>query len=128
MNKITLIGNLTRDVEMRHTGSGIPVCSFSVAVNRRFKDAEGKVVTDFFTIVAWRGLAENCAKYLGKGKKVAVVGELNNRSYEDKDGSKRYITEIVADEVEFLSPRTTTEAAPPDMSGFTEIPDDELPF
>lgn len=127
MNKVYMIGNLTKDPELRHTGSGTPVCSFSIAVNRNYKGADGKQITDFFTVIAWRGLAESCAKYLDKGKKVAVVGELNNRSY-DKNGEKRYITEIKADEVEFLSPRSATEAAPPDMSGFTEIPDEDLPF
>lgn len=127
MNKAYIIGNLTKDPELRYTGSGTPVCSLSVAVGRNYKGADGKQITDFFTVIAWRGLAESCAKYLSKGKKVAVVGELNNRSYE-KDGEKRYVTEIKADEVEFLSPRSATEAAPPDMSGFTEIPDEDLPF
>jgi single-strand DNA-binding protein len=103
MNNFFCIGNLTRDVEAQVTPSGVPVTRFSIAVNRRAKSQDGERQTDFFTVVTWRGLAETCGKFLSKGKKVAVVGELQNRSYEDKDGNKRYVTEIVASEVEFLS-------------------------
>lgn len=103
MNHIFLIGNLTRDTEQSVTPNGVPLCRFTIAVNRQFKNADGEQVTDFFPIIAWRKTAELCGKYLSKGKKVAVVGELQNRSYEDKEGIKRYVTEIVASEVEFLS-------------------------
>lgn len=100
MNKVYLIGNLVRDAEVSETPSGVTVCRFSIAVNRNVGD-EKKV--DFFNIVAWNGLAETCGKYLAKGKKVAVFGSLQNRSYEDRGGNKRLQTEIVANEVEFLN-------------------------
>lgn len=103
MNKAILIGNLTRDPELAQTQSGKSVCKFSIAVNRNYTNADGEKVTDFFTIVTWGGQAENCAKYLKKGRKIAVVGELQNRSYEDKEGVKRTVTEIQAQDVEFLS-------------------------
>jgi single-strand DNA-binding protein len=103
VNKCILIGNLTKDPELKTTPSGVSVCAFSIAVNRPHKGADGNREVDFFNIITWRGLAENCAKYLAKGKKVAVTGEIQNRSYEDKDGNKRYTTDIVAQDVEFLS-------------------------
>lgn len=103
MNKVFLVGNLTRDPELSETSSGVAVCKFSIAVNRPFASADGNRETDFFNITVWRGKGENCAKYLKKGKKVGIVGSLQNRSYEDKDGVKRYVTDIIAEEVEFLS-------------------------
>lgn len=103
MNKCVLIGNVTKDPELKTTPSGVPVCAFSIAVNRPHKGADGNREVDFFNIITWRGLAENCAKYLTKGKKAAVSGEIQNRSYEDKDGNKRYTTEIIASSVDFLS-------------------------
>ena len=103
MNKVYLIGNLTRDPETRAAASGISVCNFSLAVNRRVK-ADGKQECDFLNIVAWRQLGELCSKYLSKGKKCAVVGSIQTRTYEAQDGSKRTAFDIVADEVEFLSP------------------------
>lgn len=112
MNKICIVGNLTRDPELRATGSGISVCTFTVAVNRRFKDQNGEIKTDFIPVVAWRQQGENCAKYLAKGSKVAVCGAIQVRSYEAKDGSKRYATEIVADEVEFLTGKREQDARP----------------
>ena len=150
MNKIFLIGNLTRDPELRTTGSGTNVCSFDIAVNRRFTNQAGERVTDFFKIIAWRQLGDTCAKYLAKGRKVAVMGEVQNRSYDDKDGNKRYITEVIADEVEFLTPRAQdgspagsgSYGMPDEPSGrsygaesklalnegFTDVEDDDLPF
>ena len=103
MNKVILVGNLTRDPELSETPSGIAVCRFSIAVSRDFSNAEGNREADFFNITVWRGRAEVCGKYLKKGNKVAVVGRLQTRSYDDKDGVKRYVTDIVADEVEFFS-------------------------
>lgn len=103
MNKTILIGNLTRDPELTAMPSGVSVCKMSIAVNRNFTNANGERETDFFNIVAWRGLADNCAKFLSKGKKIAVVGSIRNRSYETENG-KKYVTEIMADEIEFLSP------------------------
>ena len=103
MNKAILIGNLASDVESRTTSSGIPTCTFRVATQRRVANKDGVREADFHTIVCWRGLAENCARYLIKGNKVAVEGQIQNRSYDAQDGSKRYVTEIVADNVEFLT-------------------------
>ncbi|MBR2156202.1 MAG: single-stranded DNA-binding protein [Clostridia bacterium] len=142
MNKAILIGNLTKDPEVRTTPNGVTVCTFSIAVNRRGTNQAGERVADFFNIVAWRQLGELCGKYLAKGRKVSVIGEIQTRSYDAKDGSKRYITEIVADEVEFLTPRGQDsgsgnggyerayerQAAPQAPEGFTEIDDDQLPF
>ena len=105
MNKVILVGNLTRDPELSETPSGIAVCRFSIAVSRDYANAEGNRETDFFNITVWRGRAENCGKYLKKGNKVAIVGSLQNRSYDDKDGNKRYVTDVIANEVEFLTPR-----------------------
>ena len=103
MNKVYLIGNLTRDPELSETTSGVAFCRFAIAVNRTFVNADGNRDADFFNITVWRGQAENCGKFLKKGSKVAVVGSLQNRTYEDKEGVKRTVTDIVANEIEFLS-------------------------
>lgn len=103
MNKVILIGNLTRDPETGETNNGVAYGKFSIAVNRPYANGDGERQTDFFNITVWRGQAENCGKYLRKGSKVAVVGSLQNRSYEDRDGNKRNVTDIIANEVEFLS-------------------------
>ena len=139
MNKAILIGNLTRDPELKTTPNGISVCTFTVAVQRTFsKDAERQ--TDFIPIVTWRGLAENCGKYLAKGRPVAVSGSIRTRSYDGKDGTKRYVTEVVADDVQFLgggkssgdTQSVAQDASAPydDMGGgdFTPMDDEELPF
>ena len=121
MNKLTIIGNLTNDPEMRSTPSGVTVCTFTVAVNRRFANAEGDRITDFFRVNAWRQLGESCGKYLAKGRKVAVVGELQARTYQAKDGTTRMSLDVQADEVEFLSPKDT-EPKPepkPEQPAFT---------
>ena len=102
MNKTFLIGNLTRDPELTQTPNGVSVCKMSIAVNRNFTNANGERDTDFFNVVAWRGLADNCGKFLSKGKKIAVCGSIQNRSYETENG-KKFVTEIMADEIEFLS-------------------------
>ena len=104
MNKRIGIGNLTRDPELSETPNGTAVCKFTVAVNRNFTNANGERECDFINVVAWRSLAENCGRFLSKGKKVSVVGSLQTRSYES-NGEKKYVTEIMADEVEFLSPK-----------------------
>ncbi|MDD3410336.1 MAG: single-stranded DNA-binding protein [Eubacteriales bacterium] len=102
MNKLFIIGNLTRDPDLRTTQSGISVCSFTIAVNRRRK-VEGQPEADFFRVTTWRGTAESCAKYLTKGRKVAVVGAVSVQTYENKDGETRASLEIEADDVEFLT-------------------------
>ena len=143
MNHTYLIGNLTRDPDVRSTNAGIKVCNFTIAVNRRMK-SNGEQQADFFNIVAWRQLAELCEKYLSKGKKVAVIGSIQTRTYE-KDGVKRTAWDILADEVEFLSPTDKgmrkemeyraeerqaimTEGEVPVNSGFTQVEDSEFPF
>ena len=132
MNKVYLIGNLTRDPELSETATGVAFCRFAVAVNRPFANAEGNREVDFFNVIVWRGLAENCGKFLKKGSKVAVVGSLQNRSYEDKEGVKRTATDIVASEVEFLNTnREGEEPVKPIKASkpvLTEIEDDSLPF
>lgn len=104
MNKLTIIGNLTADPELRTTPSGVSVCTFTVAVNRRSGKEDRQ--TDFFRVTAWRQLGENCSRFLTKGRKVAVVGEVTARAFEGKDGSLRASLEVTADDVEFLTPRT----------------------
>lgn len=139
MNQAILIGNLTRDPELSTTPSGVSVCRFSIAVNRTYKNADGTQETDFFNIVAWRGQADFCGKYLKKGRKIAVVGNIQNRSYDDKDGNKRTVTEIIANNVEFVGPRTDgddyaeggetvsrPQKAKPVLEPITD--DDDMPF
>lgn len=109
MNKVFLIGNLTKDPELASTSAnGIKVCRFTLAVSRNYSK-DGNRETDFLPVVVWRAQAENCAKYLKKGSRAAVCGSIQTRSYDDKDGNKRYVTEIVADEVQFLSTKGEDE-------------------
>ncbi len=134
MNKVILIGNLTKDPELTTTNSGLSVCRFTLAVQRRFANQAGEREADFINIVVWRGQAENCSKYLRKGSKAAVVGNIQTSSYDAQDGSKRYRTEVVAEEVEFLSSRNSSDASIPsdkggdDVSELQPIDDDTLPF
>ena len=139
MNKITLIGNLTNDPDVRSTPSGVTVCTFTIAVNRRFASQGGERQTDFFRINAWRQLGDTCARYLSKGRKVAVIGELQARTSEAEDGTTRMSLDVSADEVEFLTPKSADDsgsgysaqrpqANPQDLAGFTDINSDDLPF
>ena len=136
MNKVHLIGNVTKDVSASETPSGVALCKFSIAVNRDYKTENGEKITDFFNVVTWRGQAEVCGKFLKKGSKVAIIGSLQNRSYEDRDGNKRTVTEIVANEVEFLSvANSTSENKNGSERQITasqivleEVDDDDLPF
>lgn len=105
MNKVFLIGNLTRDPELTETTSGVALCRFSIAVNRNYGSADGERKTDFFNCVAWRGLGETVARYAKKGNKVAVSGSVELRNYEDSQGVKRTGVDIVAQDVEFLTPK-----------------------
>lgn len=132
MNHVILIGNLTKDPELRTTQSGISNCTMTLAVNRR-RNKGGVQEADFIAVVAWRQLAELCSRYLSKGRKCAVSGSIQTRSYDAQDGSKRYVTEVIADNVEFLDSRQEgahTGAQPPrqPQGEFTEVDDDELPF
>ena len=124
MNKIWIVGNLTKAPELRHTQEGVAVCGFTVAVNRPKTKANQDPGADFFNVNAWRGLGENCAKYLDKGRKVAVTGRISLRTWEkeDKHGAS---LEVLADDVEFLSQRTDS---PTVSDGFIPVETDELPY
>lgn len=108
MNKVFLIGRLTRDPELRYTGSNIPVATFSLAVNRNFSNASGEREADFINIVVWRKQAENVKNYLSQGSQVAIEGRIQTRNYDGTDGQKRYVTEVVADNVEFLGSKNSS--------------------
>lgn len=126
MNKLTIIGNLTKDPELRSTQDGTPVCGFTVAVNRKKTEKNQDPGADFFNVNAWRGLGENCAKFLEKGKKVCVVGKISLRTWE-KDGKHGASLEVLAEDVEFLSPRVSDAPTPVDAaSGMTIVETDEL--
>lgn len=122
-NKVFLIGNLTRDPEMRYTTAGIPVTKFSLAVNRRGKGDE----VDFFNIVTWRKLAEICGEYLSKGKKIAVEGHLEIDNYE-KEGKQRIWAQIVADDVQILSRKDSDDGSPAGDPTVNAPTDEEIPF
>ena len=135
LNRIVLMGRLTRDPELRHTGNGTAVASFSLAVDRDFKSQGGEKETDFIDIVAWRNTAEFVSKYFTKGRMAVVEGRLQLRDWTDKDGGKRRSAEVVAEHVYFgdSKPRaeSDTPSAPPASGDFREIPEDEegeLPF
>ena len=140
MNRAFLIGNLTRDPEISTTTSGVSVCRFSVAISRRFTNAEGERETDFVNIVAWRTLGENCYKYLKKGSKAAIIGSIQSRTFDAQDGTKRFVTEVVADEVEFVGTKPAdsddagseftdnSNAKPAATTKLQPIEDDQLPF
>ena len=130
MNKMILIGNVTKEPEKRSTPNGVSVCTFTLAVNRRFAGADGNKVTDFFRINTWRQLADICGRYITKGMKVSVVGELQARIYEAKDGTTRLSLDVSADEVEFLSPKEEKPVEKPasQVNGFTNISSDDLPW
>ena len=145
MNRVILAGNLVADPETRTTSSGLSQCNFRIAVTRRFANSQGVRESDFFTIVCWRQTADFAARWFHKGMRVIVEGSVQNRSYDAQDGSKRYVTEIIADNVEFGGNRNDDAGAPrtnnPPPSaaqtpspagnapgGFVEVDDDELPF
>ena len=143
MNKVILVGNLTRDPELITTNNGISLYRFTLAVQRRFASNEGEREADFINIVVWRAAADNCYKYLKKGSKAGVVGSMQTRSYDAQDGTKRYTTDVVAEEVEFLSTKNSgadeyqseVETAGSKSTGksdivnkFEPIDDDNLPF
>lgn len=132
MNKVFMIGNMTKDPELSETNSGIAVCKFSIAVNRR-RTGEGEQQTDFFNVTAWRDLAETVARYVKKGNKVAVEGSVQIRTYEDRDGAKRTAVDVVAEEIEFLFQKPNNEARAaeepkkkPALEAFDD--DSDIPF
>jgi len=150
MNRACLVGRLTRDPELRYTNGNIPVVSFTIAINRIRQNANGERDVDFINVTAWRNQAENIKKYLTKGSQVGVEGRIQTGSYDAKDGTKRYTTEVVADSVQFLETKaqsanrdnssyddsfqdqpTTTDVSEDPFADFgsnIEINDDDLPF
>lgn len=141
LNKVILMGYLCADPELKKTPTGTSVCSFRLGVARRYKDAEGNTVSDFITCVAWRGCAEFVARYFKKGTAAVVCGALQSRAYTDAQGSKRYIVEVVADEVNFGEAKrggdvqTPSDADVPPSGGHVDVPnfeplgtDESLPF
>jgi single-strand DNA-binding protein len=135
LNKVFLVGNLTRDPELRFTAQGTAVANFSIAVNRSYKanDGEYKKEVSFFNIVVWGKTGENCSKFLSKGRSVLVEGRLQNRSYETQEGQKRTITEIVADNVQFLGGKgDASEGSTSDYGAVDSYEgnndDDQVPF
>ena len=151
MNKWLGVGNICRDPEYTTTQSGVSKCTFTVACQRRYANAQGVREADFINCVAWRQTADFIQRHFIKGNKIGIEGTIQTRSYDAQDGSKRYVTEIIVDNVEFVAPRQSSNAAspppqppaapraqvPPDQqqrmdfyqqNGFTEVDDDELPF
>jgi len=130
LNRVVLIGRLTRDPELRYTPNGVAVASFTLAVNRPWLNQQGERDADFIPIVVWRKQAENCANYINKGSLVAVDGRMQVRTYETKEGQRRWVTEVVADSVRFLERRESSEPAQ-DLSAAgneVEFSEEDLPF
>lgn len=132
LNNITIHGRLTQDVELKKTQSGVAVCSFTVAVDRSYSKGEEKL-TDFFTVVCWRGLAEMVAKYFGKGKEILVNGEMQSRKWQDNDGNNRVSWEVQANSVDFCGSKgnntnVATENATKSDSMAADDGSDDLPF
>lgn len=128
INKVVAVGRLTRDPELRFTpNTGLAVATFTLAVDRPFKDGNGERQTDFISIVVWRKLAENCANYLKKGSQAAVSGRLQTRSFE-QDGKRRYVTEVVADEVQFLDSKRGNQESNSLDDFSTEVDGEDIPF
>ena len=123
MNRVILIGNMTKQPELRHTEGGMAICRFSIAVNKGYGE---KKKTTFVNIVTFNKTAENCEKFLSKGSKVGIVGELEIRQFTGNDGQTKYMTEVLANEVEFLSSKNQLEEQPNDE--FVDIEDTDLPF
>lgn len=141
MNKAILMGRLTRDPEMRTTSNNIPVCSFTLAIDRRFKNASGEKQADFIPVVAWRQQAEFASKYFRKGSRMLVVGSIQTRSWDDPEGKRHNATEVIADEIQFVDtkkseggydsqPAAQPAAQNASNGGFFPGPDDDtaLPF
>ncbi len=136
MNKVFLIGNLTRDPELAETASGVAVCHFAIAVNRNYTGQDGERQTDFFNCTAWRGQAETIARFCKKGHKVAVTGSIQMRNYEDNQGVKRTAVDIIVQDVEFLTPKAGEDdmdeprAAAPKRKPVLQAMDDDsdIPF
>lgn len=140
LNRVVLVGRLTRDVDLKYTQTGIAVASFTLAINRPFKNAQGENEADFINVVVWRNPAENVAQYTKKGSQVGVDGRLQSRTYDDKDGKKVYVTEVVADSVQFLESKGSNQSENEQQNNQgqsnpfqndgepLDVTDDDLPF
>ena len=132
MNKVTLLGRLTRDPEFDQTTTGISVAKFTLAVNRRYTNEDGEREADFINIVAWRTNADICHKYLKKGRQVCIIGSIQTRTYDAQDGTKRFVVEVIAEEVEFVGSKATEEKEEPKKEikkvKLEPIENDTLPF
>ena len=134
MNKVFLIGNITRDPELAETASGVKVCRFSLAVNRNYSGPDGERKTDFFNVTAWRGLGENIARFVKKGNKLSIVGSVEIRNYEDSQGIKRTSVDVVAQDVEFLTAKVNSDdsQSEPEQHGAAALQplddDSDIPF
>lgn len=136
MNKVMLVGNLTKDPEFQTTASGISLCRFSIAINRKFKNDKGEYESDFINCVAWRSSADFVSKYAHKGNKVGIIGSIQTRNYDAQDGTKRYVTEVLAEEVELYTPKSENENKPKTeasakqeiLQKFEPVNEDNLPF
>jgi single-strand DNA-binding protein len=129
MNKVILIGNLSKEPELTTTPNGVSVARFSVAVQRKYSNEQGQKEADFINCVAWRTTAENLQKYCKKGDKIAVVGRIETRSYDAQDGTKRYLTEVIADEVEFVNTKKADDGSTVPQPDLQPVDDDQtLPF
>lgn len=130
LNRVILIGRLTKDPELRYTPGGVAVASFTLAVDRSFTNQQGEREADFIPIVVWRKQAENCANYIGKGSLVAVDGRVQVRTYDAKDGQRRWVTEIIAENVRFLDRRESSGSnkVTDSFGSEVEFTDDDIPF
>lgn len=132
INNVTLVGRLTKEPELKYTPSGVAVANFTLAINRSFADKNGNRETDFINCIVWRKAAENTANYLKKGSLAGVTGRIETRSYEGQDGKRVYVTEVVAENVQFLEPKgagsQTTQKPKEENKGQIDISDDDLPF
>ncbi len=134
LNRVVLIGRLTKDPELRYTPNGVAVTNFTLAVERNFKNAQGEKETDFFTCAVYKQLAELCANFLAKGKLASIDGRIQIRTYNDKDGQKHWVTEIIGENVQFLSPKDGGgSTGSPSSSGKGSFGhevnlDDDIPF
>ncbi|MFE8704117.1 single-stranded DNA-binding protein [Cytobacillus sp. FJAT-54145] len=141
MNRVILVGRLTKDPDLRYTPNGVPVATFTLAVNRSFTNQQGEREADFINVVVWRKPAENAANFLKKGSLAGVDGKIQTRSFDGQDGKKVYITEVVAESVQFLEPKGNSNSSPPKddgnkrvnddpfaNGGTIDIQDDDLPF
>lgn len=128
LNRVILIGRLTKDPELRYTQNGLAIASFTLAVNRMRTNQQGEREADFIPIIVWQKQAENCANYLGKGSLVAVEGRLQVRTFDDKEGQRRWITEVVAENVRFLDRRESGSSGSNLLGNEVEFNEDDIPF